>query len=115
MRYMMLIYSDESQRAHMTPEQLAATLPEWMAYGERFASIIRAGEALQPTGTATTLRAPAGDAVITDGPFAETREQLGGFYLLECENVDQALEAAEACPGAKYGSIELRPIMEFDR
>jgi hypothetical protein len=71
------------------------------------------GEGLEPTSAATTVRAPAGEAVVTDGPFAETKEQLGGYYLIKTENLDEAIEAAKRCPGAQYGSIELRPIMEF--
>ena len=111
MRYMLLIYSDQSQMADMTPEQFAASMPAWNAFGERFASIIRGGEALQPTTTSTTVRAGSGEAVTTDGPFAETREQLGGYYVLECDSIDQALEAAAACPGAQFGAVEVRPIM----
>jgi hypothetical protein len=113
MRYMLLLYGDQSMDADMTPEQLEAIMPEWRAFGERYAAIIRGGEALQPTTTATSVRAPGGDAVLTDGPFAETREQLGGYYLLECDSLDQAIEAAGACPAAAYGTVEIRPIMEL--
>jgi hypothetical protein len=113
MRYMLLIYSDETRMAQMTPEQLAASMPAWNAFGERFASIIRGGDPLQPTTTSTTVRAGSGEAVMTDGPFAETREQLGGYYLLECDTIDQALEAAAACPGAQFGAVEVRPIMDM--
>jgi hypothetical protein len=72
-----------------------------------------AGEALQSTGTATTVRVRNGQTVTTDGPFAETKEQLGGYYLLNCKNLDEAIEFAAMIPGAKHGSIEVRPIMEF--
>ncbi len=113
MRYLMLIYADESAFADLTPEQMAATMPEWAAYGERHAAVMRGGEALQPTVTATTVRVREGGTLLTDGPFAETREQLGGYYLLECDTLDQALEVAADCPGARYGSVEVRPIMEF--
>jgi len=71
------------------------------------------GEALQPIATATTVRVKNGKTLSTDGPFAETREQLGGYYILECDTLDEALEAAKECPGALYGTVELRPIMEL--
>jgi hypothetical protein len=72
-----------------------------------------AGDALQVTSTATTVRAPDGKPVVTDGPFAETKEQLGGYYLLEVANLDEAIEAAARCPGASFGTIELRPVQDF--
>jgi hypothetical protein len=75
----------------------------------------KAGEALQPTSTATTLRAKGGEVMTVDGPFAETKEQLGGFYLIECRNLDEAIEAASRMPSVGRGSIEVRPIMEFDQ
>ena len=71
------------------------------------------GDALQPTTTATTVRAADGKPVVTDGPFAETKEQLGGYYLLEVANLDEAIEAGARCPGAAFGTIELRPLQEF--
>jgi hypothetical protein len=75
-----------------------------------------AGDALQPTMTATTVSQPnGGDALITDGPFAETREQLGGYYLLNVADLDEAIAWAKKCPGARTGKIELRPVMEFDQ
>jgi hypothetical protein len=114
MRYLLLIYGDESY-ADATPEQLAATLPAWQAFGERHASAIRGGDALQPSVTATTVRVPdGGEPVMTDGPFAETREQLGGYYLIEADSLDEALAIAADCPGARDGgSVEVRPVMEF--
>lgn len=72
------------------------------------------GEALQPSQTATTVRLKDGERVVTDGPFAETREVLGGFYMIDVSDLDTALDWAARCPGAKYGSMEIRPIMEFD-
>jgi hypothetical protein len=72
-----------------------------------------AGEALQPTSTATTVRVREGQTLTTDGPFAETKEALGGFYLIEARDLDEALRLGGACPGAKWGSIEVRPIVEF--
>lgn len=113
MRYMLLIYGDESRMASMTQEEMAATVPMWTEYQSRFGDVIRTGAPLQPTATATTVRVRDGQTLHTDGPFAETREQLGGYYLLESPSIERALEAAEACPGAVYGSVELRPIMEL--
>ncbi|MFI5226549.1 MAG: YciI family protein, partial [Candidatus Limnocylindrales bacterium] len=71
------------------------------------------GEALQPTPTATTVRVRDGRTVTTDGPYAETKEQLGGFYLVECANIDEAIDAAARIPGALHGAIEVRPIWDF--
>ena len=71
------------------------------------------GEALQPTATATTVRVRDGKTLTTDGPFAETKEALGGFYLVEAKDLDEALALGAACPGAKWGSIEVRPVVDF--
>jgi len=118
MQYMLLIYGDESRRQDMSQEEADANMGEWMAYtGElRAAGASKAGDALEPTATATTVtRGDDGAALVTDGPFAETREQLGGYYLLDVKDLDEAIEWARKCPGAKYGKIELRPVMEFDQ
>lgn len=111
MQYTLLIYSDETEADSATPEQSKQVMDEYLAYGDwlRDKGYDRAGEALHPTSQATTVRGTA----TTDGPFAETKEQLGGFYLIDCENLDQALEAAKQCPGAKYGAIEVRPVIDF--
>jgi hypothetical protein len=77
------------------------------------ADVWRAGEPLQPPSTATTIRIRQGNRVTTDGPFAETKEWLSGFYLAECESLDEALEWAAKCPGATYGAMEVRPLMEL--
>ena len=114
MRYMLLIYGDESQDpSDPTPEEMDALFEPWFAYDARWAPVIRAGEALLPTATATTVRMRDGERMVTDGPFAETREQLGGFYVIECDGLDRALEIAAECPGALTGSVEVRPIMEI--
>ena len=76
--------------------------------------VLLSGEALQPTTTATTVRVRDSKVLTTDGPFAETKEQLGGFYLVQCNNLDEAIEWATKIPGAQHGSIEIRPIMEFN-
>ncbi|MFL5628291.1 MAG: YciI family protein [Ktedonobacteraceae bacterium] len=116
MRYMMLIYGNEANAATTSPEEQQA---EMNAYND-FTKIVQdrgallAGEALHPTSSATTLRVRDGKVISTDGPFAETKEQLGGFYMLKCANLDEAIELAAKIPGAKTGSIEIRPIVEWE-
>jgi hypothetical protein len=115
MRYMLLIYGDETTLGQGSEAEQQAGMEKWNAYTEslRSAGAMQAGEALQPTATATTVRANGGETLVTDGPFAETKEQLGGYYLLDVANLDEAIKWAEQCPGAASGSIELRPVMEF--
>jgi len=115
MKYLLLIYSDEKAEANMSKEESDAWMGEYWAYTEAMqkAGVSLAGDALQPTDTATTVRVKDGKKLTTHGPFAETKEQLGGYYLLDCKNLDEAIEWAAKCPGARAGSIELRPIMEF--
>ncbi len=114
MRYLLLIYGAEPTEA--TPEDLMAS--EVAAY-EAFTlwtverGLYQAGEALQPTSDATTVRVRDGKAVATDGPFAETKEALGGFYLIEARDLDEAIECAARIPGATHGSVEIRPIHEL--
>ena len=118
MQYMLLIYGDEKAGMDMSPAEQEARMGEWFQYTEdlRSSGAMVAGDALQPTGTATTVSQPnGGDALITDGPFAETREQLGGYYLLNVADLDEAIAWAKKCPGARTGKIELRPVMEFDQ
>jgi hypothetical protein len=116
MRYLLLIYGDESQMGQGTEEEMQASMERWFAYTREMeeAGVTQGGEALQPTATATTLRAGESEPLITDGPFAETREQLGGYYLLNVPNLDEAIKWARKCPGLDYGTLELRPVMEFD-
>ena len=115
MKYLLLIYSDEKADANMSKEEADAWMGEYYAYTEAMqkAGVSLAGDALQPTATATTVRVKDGKKVTTHGPFAETKEQLGGYYLLNCDNLDEAIDWAAKCPGARVGSIEVRPIMEF--
>ncbi len=117
MQYAILIYGDEKQAGKMTQEEQNQDFARWMQYTKDLgaAGVMRGGEALQPIGTATTVRVRNGSARNTDGPFAETKEQLGGFYLIDVANLDQALSWAAKCPGAAYGSIEVRPIMEIPK
>jgi hypothetical protein len=116
MRYLLLIYGDENGGADMSEGEQNAMMQAYFQYTEdlRSAGVMQGGEALQSTATATTVTDDGGKALVTDGPFAETREQLGGFYLLDVANLDAAIEWAHKCPGARGGKIELRPIMEFN-
>ncbi len=112
MRYLLLIYEDET-----LPQPNEVEMRKWFEYTDALqeAGLLRAGEALHPTSTATTVRVKKGETVATDGPFAETREQLGGFYLIEAGDLDEAIAWAARMPNADRGSIEVRPIMEFDQ
>jgi hypothetical protein len=114
MRYLLLIYTDE--RTDAMPEE--GTNDEMEAYNEfsqwtRDKGLFEAGEALHPTSSATTVRVRDGKTLATDGPYAETKEALGGFYLIQAGNLDEAIETAARIPGAKHGAIEVRPIFEF--
>jgi hypothetical protein len=115
MRYLALIYNDESAFSKQTEAETQAEYQAYMQFGAdgREAGVIKTGEALQPTHTATSVRVREGKLVTTDGPFAETKEQLGGFYLLDCPNLDEAIAWAAKIPGAKNGCVEVRPIMDF--
>ena len=114
MQYLVLIYSEESSEPR-DPAAMGAVMEEYNAFSQmlRDSGAFVAGEALQPTGTATTIRIRDGQTMTTDGPFAETKEALGGFYQIEAKDLDEALRLAAACPGAKWGSIEVRPIVDF--
>ena len=116
MKYLLLMYDDESNWGEPTPEDMAAMMK---AYGEFDQAVEQngafvAGEGLQGVETATTVRVRDGERLVTDGPFAETKEQLGGFYLLECKDLDEAIEWAAKIPGAQQGMIEVRPVMNYD-
>jgi hypothetical protein len=118
MRYLVLIYDEET--AHPSPkppdpEVWAQVMGDYNAYSKllRDRGAYVAGEALQPVTTATTVRVRDGQTMTTDGPFAETKEALGGFYMIEAKDLDEALELGGACPGAKFGSIEVRPILDL--
>ena len=116
MQYLLMIYTNEQQEAQRTPEENEAVMGEYYAFTNdvRQAGVMVAGEALHPTTTATTVRVRNGQTTSTDGPFAETKEQLGGYYLLDCENLDEAIKWAAKIPGAKHGCIEIRPVMVFE-
>ena len=117
MKYAILIYGDETGLADAPQEAIDAVMAEWWDYeGElqKAGGVKLAGEALQPTATGKSVRIEGGKASVTDGPFAETKEQLGGFYLLDVKDEAEAIEWAEKCPGAKTGTIEVRPVQEFE-
>jgi hypothetical protein len=114
MKYLCLIYEDESNWTRMTQEEGAKVSA---AYGKYTKDIqasghMLGGEALQPTQTASTVRVRNGKVSTTDGPFAETKEQLGGYYLIEAKDLNDAIQVASRIPGAATGSIEVRPIMD---
>ena len=114
MKYMCLIYS-APDAGPQSEAEMAASMPEWFAFNDLVAEAgqLITGDALQATDTATTVRIRDGAAVTTDGPFAETKEHLGGYYLLECDNLDDAIARAAEIPAARWGSIEVRPLMDL--
>jgi hypothetical protein len=114
MRYMLLIYTDETKDSAATQEENAAIMAAYNAFGEEVRDRIISGEALVPTSSATSVRVRDGEKMITDGPFAETKEQLGGYYLVEAANLDEAIALAAKIPGSQHGTIEVRPIMVFN-
>jgi hypothetical protein len=117
MRYMLLIYDRESDWNSMTEQERGQIFQEYMAFTEgiRKSGHHLAGDPLQPTATATTVRVKGGKTLTTDGPFAETREQLGGYYMIEAKDLDEATAIAARIPSARIGSIEVRPIMEISQ
>lgn len=110
---MLLIYSDEAQVAEGGADDAPEISPPWLEYTDWLLreGIHTAGERLAPSSSATTVRVRDGNRLVTDGPYAETKEVLGGYYIIECEDLDKALEAAARCPGAAGGSIEVRPLL----
>ena len=112
-QYMMLLYSEEADRADQAARE--AELPLWFELNEslREAGLLSATGRLHPVSAATTVRVRDGEAELTDGPFAVTKEVLGGYYLLECRDLDEALEQAARIPIARYGSVEVRPVMDL--
>ena len=115
MRYLLSIYTDESGFAEATPEDGARMRAAYMAFTDQVeeAGVLRGGDGLQPSSTSTTVRVRDGEPLLTDGPFAETREQLGGYYLLECADLDEALGWAAKIPGAAWGAVEVRPVLDY--
>ncbi len=116
MQYLLLIYGQESEDIPQDTPEFGEMMAGYQAFGEEMTrnGSMQGGNALQTVSTATTVRVRGDKIETTDGPFAETKEQLGGYYLLDCNDLDQALAAAAKIPGAKSGCIEVRPIQTFD-
>ena len=117
MRYLLLIYDNEQVMEGRTPEEMEPIMGEWVSYSDtrQKSGNMLGGDALQPTQTATTVRIAQSKTIISDGPFAETKEQLGGYYMIDAENLDEAVEWASKMthlPGG--GAVEVRPIMDFN-
>src|SRR5262249_3943727 len=113
MKYVLLIYDPNDRFARLKKTDFDTELAEYRAFGKEYAAAIQGGHALQASTEATTVRVRNGKALTTDGPFAETKEQLGGYYLIEAKDRDEAVAIAAKIPGARFGSIEVRPIMTF--
>jgi hypothetical protein len=116
MKFMLLLWGDESQWADMSEEEAAAEMARWEEYTNQLtaAGAMVSGEGLQASAMSKTLRIENGERIVTDGPFAETKEQLGGFYVIECESFDAALEWASKVPSAEQGSTEIRPVIAYE-
>lgn len=115
MQYLCLIYSEESQWPRLPKAEYERVLGEYLSYSDdvRQSGHLLGGNPLEPTTAATTVRVRNGKVSTTDGPFAETKEQLGGYYLLEAKDLNEAIQLASRIPGAKYGCIEVRPVSEI--
>ena len=118
MKYAILIYDQNTATPDPNPDPatLGKVMDEYNAFTKAItdAGVYVGGEALQPNPTATTVRVRDGEPMITDGPFIESKEALGGFYILDCKDVDEALAWAAKCPGSWYGSVEVRPVVTFE-
>jgi hypothetical protein len=117
MKFLLLLYGDETKWMDMSPEEAQQSVEVWNAYGQQLtdAGVLVSGEALSPTTEATTVRLTADEPIRSDGPFAETREQLGGYYLLDCKDIDEAAGWAAKVPDlGEGGSVEVRPVVDWD-
>jgi hypothetical protein len=116
MEYLLLIYNSEADGKKRSAAEHGQIYQEYMAFTQDLTKSgkNKGGNALEQTTTATTVRVRNGKTAVTDGPFAETKEQLGGYYLVEAKDLDEAISIAARIPGSKHGSIEVRPIMKFD-
>lgn len=115
MQYLLMIYSAEQEVGAMTEADGNAILAEYGEFGAEMGQrgVLQGGARLRPTADATTVRVRDGETLTVDGPFAETAEQIGGYYLVECKDLDEAIEVAAKIPGARMGSIEVRPLWEM--
>ena len=116
MKFLLTIYNDERRWFEGSPEDANQSMAAYEAFGRAAAEagVLIGGEGLQPTSTATTVRVRDNETLTTDGPFAETREQLGGYYLLDCSDLDDAIAWAARIPDAASGSVEVRPVMDYE-
>ena len=117
MKYLCLIYEDEKNWEKMPKEQTDAIMGEYFAFtdGIKKSGHYVGGEALHPTQTATTVRVRSGKTSTTDGPFAETKEQLGGYYLIDAKDLNEAIQVASRIPSARFGAVEVRPVVDFSQ
>jgi len=115
MRYLLMICTDENNDVALSPDEASARLAEYGVWMEEMGKrgLLQGGERLRPTTDATTVRVRDGETLTSDGPFAETKEQVGGYFLVDCKDLDEAIEVAAKIPGARAGSIEVRPIWEM--
>lgn len=115
MQYLLTLYADESHFTSMTPEQQQQGLAAYMAYTQALqtAGVLKSSNRLRPSSTATTLRSTNGKTQVLDGPFIDSKEQLGGYYLIDVPDLDSALSWASKCPGVGHGVVELRAIWEM--
>ena len=116
MKFMLLLWGDESQWEGASPEEAAAEMKRWEDYSAELvaAGAMVSGEGLEPSASSRTLRVENGERVVTDGPFAETKEALGGFYVIECGSMEEALEWAAKVPSAEHGPTEVRPVIDYE-
>jgi hypothetical protein len=115
MRYLLMICTEEQAMFAATPEEAEASNKAYFAFGEEMTArgVLQGGERLRPTTDATTVRVRDDEVLTSDGPFAETKEQIGGYYMVDCKDLDEAIEVAAKIPGARTGAIEVRPIWEM--
>jgi hypothetical protein len=115
MQYLLMICLDESAQAAASPAEAEASLAEYMRFGEEMGQrgVLQGGARLRPTSDATTVQVREGEVLTADGPFAETKEQIAGYYLVDCKDLDEAIEVAAKIPGARFGTIEVRPLWDM--
>jgi hypothetical protein len=115
MRYLLMICTDETAIGALGPEEGSAVLAEYGTFWDEMSrrGVLQSGERLRPTTDATTVRVRDGERLVADGPFAETKEQVGGYFVVDCKDLDEAIEVASKIPGAREGTIEVRPIWEM--
>ena len=115
MRYVLMICTDETTGEALSPDEGSAVLAEYGAFSDEMGrrGVLQGGARLRPTTDATTVRVRDGEVLTSDGPFAETKEQMGGFFLVDCKDLDEAIDLASKLPGARSGSVEVRPIWEM--